>query len=179
LVENVKAFLATIGRLKPATAKGQYVKSIAVSSTMGPGVHIDRNIVQGIVWITNSFTKNITHSLNSFFCRRCLRASEGLLTTYKKFKKKKRTMKKSEKEEIVAEVREKISRAKGMFFTDFSGITVEQATELRSEFRKLGVDYKVVKNTLARKALESVTGYDAVYKTLPVQPVLLSATTIP
>ena len=46
LVENVKAFLATIGRLKPATAKGQYVKSIAVSSTMGPGVHIDRNIVQ-------------------------------------------------------------------------------------------------------------------------------------
>jgi protein-arginine kinase len=75
----------------------------------------------------------------------------------------KRTMKKSEKEEIVAEVREKISRAKGMFFTDFSGITVEQATELRSEFRKLGVDYKVVKNTLARKALESVTGYDAVY----------------
>ena len=53
-------------------------------------------------------------------------------------------MKKSEKEEIVAEVREKISRAKGMFFTDFSGITVEQATELRSEFRKLGVDYKVL-----------------------------------
>ena len=53
-----------------------------------------------------------------------------------------------------------------MFFTDFSGITVEQATELRSEFRKLGIDYKVVKNTLARKALESVTGYDAVYKSL-------------
>jgi large subunit ribosomal protein L1 len=46
LVDNVKAFLATIGRLKPATAKGQYVKSIAVSSTMGPGVHIDRNVVQ-------------------------------------------------------------------------------------------------------------------------------------
>jgi large subunit ribosomal protein L1 len=46
LFENVKAFLATIGRLKPATAKGQYVKSIAVSSTMGPGVQIDRNIVQ-------------------------------------------------------------------------------------------------------------------------------------
>jgi len=46
LAENVKAFLATIGRLKPATAKGQYVKSIAVSSTMGPGVHIDKNVVQ-------------------------------------------------------------------------------------------------------------------------------------
>jgi large subunit ribosomal protein L10 len=75
-------------------------------------------------------------------------------------------MKKSEKEEIVAEVRDKVSRAKGMFFTDFTGITVEQATELRREFRKLGIDYKVVKNTLARKALESVTGYDGVYKSL-------------
>ncbi len=46
LVDNVKAFLATIARLKPATAKGQYVKSIALSSTMGPGVHIDRGVVQ-------------------------------------------------------------------------------------------------------------------------------------
>ena len=42
LVENVKMFLATIARMKPATAKGQYVKSIAISTTMGPGVHIDR-----------------------------------------------------------------------------------------------------------------------------------------
>ena len=42
LVENVQSFLSTIMRLKPATAKGQYVKSIAISTTMGPGVHIDR-----------------------------------------------------------------------------------------------------------------------------------------
>lgn len=45
LVENVKMFLATIARMKPATAKGQYVKSIALSTTMGPGVHIDRTEV--------------------------------------------------------------------------------------------------------------------------------------
>ena len=42
LVENIQSFLNTIMRLKPATAKGQYVKSIAISTTMGPGVHIDR-----------------------------------------------------------------------------------------------------------------------------------------
>ncbi len=42
LVENIHSFLSTIIRLKPATAKGQYVKSIAISTTMGPGVHIDR-----------------------------------------------------------------------------------------------------------------------------------------
>ncbi|HUL44939.1 MAG TPA: 50S ribosomal protein L1 [Bacteroidota bacterium] len=45
LVDNVQAFLSTVVRLKPATAKGQYIKSIALSSTMGPGVHIDRNAV--------------------------------------------------------------------------------------------------------------------------------------
>jgi large subunit ribosomal protein L1 len=42
LVENINSFLSTIMRLKPATAKGQYIKSIAISTTMGPGVHIDR-----------------------------------------------------------------------------------------------------------------------------------------
>lgn len=42
LVENIQSFLSTIMRLKPTTAKGQYVKSIAISTTMGPGVHIDR-----------------------------------------------------------------------------------------------------------------------------------------
>ncbi len=41
LVDNINAFLATVGRLKPATAKGQYIRSIALSSTMGPGVRID------------------------------------------------------------------------------------------------------------------------------------------
>ena len=75
-------------------------------------------------------------------------------------------MKRSEKEEIVAEVSGLVNRARGMFFTDFSGLTVEQATELRREFRKSGVDYRVVKNTLIRKALESATGYDKVYDKL-------------
>lgn len=75
-------------------------------------------------------------------------------------------MKRSEKEEIVGEVFGLVQRARGMFFTDFSGLTVEQATELRREFRKSGVDYKVVKNTLIRKALENAAGYDKVYDKL-------------
>ncbi len=45
LVENINVFLGTVMRVKPATAKGQYIRSIALSSTMGPGVHIDRNVV--------------------------------------------------------------------------------------------------------------------------------------
>ncbi len=45
LVENIHSFLNTVVRLKPPSAKGQYIKSIAISSTMGPGIHIDRNEV--------------------------------------------------------------------------------------------------------------------------------------
>jgi len=42
LVDNIHAFLTTVVRLKPPTAKGAYIKSISISSTMGPGVHVDR-----------------------------------------------------------------------------------------------------------------------------------------
>jgi large subunit ribosomal protein L10 len=75
-------------------------------------------------------------------------------------------MNRSEKEQIVAEVTELFSRAKGLYFADFTGITVEQVNELRREFRKSNIDYRVVKNTLARKALEQVGGYDSVYDKL-------------
>jgi large subunit ribosomal protein L1 len=42
LVENINAFLNTIAKLKPSSAKGQYIKSITLSSTMGPGVKIHK-----------------------------------------------------------------------------------------------------------------------------------------
>lgn len=42
LVENTKAFLNTIIKLKPASAKGQYVRSLYLSSTMGPGLRISK-----------------------------------------------------------------------------------------------------------------------------------------
>lgn len=45
LAENIHAFLNTVVRLRPATAKGAYIKSIALSSTMGPSVMIDRGQV--------------------------------------------------------------------------------------------------------------------------------------
>jgi len=43
LEENIKAFISTIQRLKPPTSKGQYIKGISLSSTMGPGIKIDRS----------------------------------------------------------------------------------------------------------------------------------------
>lgn len=45
LVENTQAFLNTIVKLKPSSAKGQYVKSLYLSSTMGPGLKISKEEV--------------------------------------------------------------------------------------------------------------------------------------
>lgn len=42
LAENARAFLNTIVKMKPASAKGQYIKSIYLSSTMGPGLKISK-----------------------------------------------------------------------------------------------------------------------------------------
>jgi large subunit ribosomal protein L1 len=41
LLENITAFVNAVQRAKPATAKGQYLKSVYLSSTMGPGLKID------------------------------------------------------------------------------------------------------------------------------------------
>ncbi len=45
LLENAKAFLEVVLRLRPASAKGQYVRSVFVAPTMGIGIRLDRNAV--------------------------------------------------------------------------------------------------------------------------------------
>ena len=48
LAENFDAFMDTVVRAKPAAAKGTYIKSITVSSTMGPGVRVDPNLYRRV-----------------------------------------------------------------------------------------------------------------------------------
>ncbi|HED10838.1 MAG TPA: 50S ribosomal protein L1 [Caldithrix abyssi] len=43
IMDNVKTFINTVVKLKPASAKGTYLKSISLSSTMGPGIFLDTN----------------------------------------------------------------------------------------------------------------------------------------
>ncbi len=62
-------------------------------------------------------------------------------------------MKRSDKEQLVAELRSKIGEAKALYFTDFTGLNVKRMTELRRRFRRAGVEYVVIKNTLALKAV--------------------------
>ena len=49
LVDNIGTFMDTILRLKPPASKGTYLKSIAISTTMGPGIKIDPSYVRDLV----------------------------------------------------------------------------------------------------------------------------------
>lgn len=61
-------------------------------------------------------------------------------------------MARPEKEAVVNEVVESLNSAKSVVVTDYKGLDVASVTELRKQLREAGVEYKVVKNTLARIA---------------------------
>ena len=59
-----------------------------------------------------------------------------------------------QKQVIVNEIKEKLSKATSAVLVDARGLTVEQDTKLRKTLREAGVDYKVYKNTMMRFAIE-------------------------
>lgn len=67
-------------------------------------------------------------------------------------------MKKIPEAKVVAvkEIKEKISKAKGIALVDYKGLTVAQDTELRNEMRKNKVEYKVVKNKFMMRAFNEL-----------------------
>lgn len=62
------------------------------------------------------------------------------------------------KSAVVAEIAEKLEKAASVIVVDYKGLTVEQVTDLRSQMREAGVDYKVYKNTLVRRAASQIEG---------------------
>ena len=68
------------------------------------------------------------------------------------------------KKQAVSEITKKFQDAKSVVVVNYSGLTVEQVTALRAQCRAAKVDYCVLKNTLARRALDDlqITGLDNV-----------------
>ena len=62
-------------------------------------------------------------------------------------------MKRPEKERLVAELKEKLDGANALYYTDFTGLNVKRMTDLRRRLRKANVEYVVIKNTLALRAV--------------------------
>lgn len=76
------------------------------------------------------------------------------------------TSTKAGKTTIIGEVKGKFDKATSVVLLDYKGMTVESATKLRANFRKAGVEYKVVKNTLIKHALKESAYSDELGKTL-------------
>jgi len=68
-----------------------------------------------------------------------------------------------EKSKVVSEIKEKFEKSSGVVLADYRGLTVAQVTQLRAELRKAGVEYRVLKNTLVRRAADElgVKGLDS------------------
>ena len=62
-------------------------------------------------------------------------------------------MNRAEKTETVSAIRERFAKMTSAVFVDPTGMTVEEVTKLRDTFRTKGVQYRVVKNTLVKKAI--------------------------
>jgi large subunit ribosomal protein L7/L12 len=70
-------------------------------------------------------------------------------------------MKREEKSSVVAALNEKFGRAKVAILTECSGLPVNQVSELRKQLRGAHAEYRVVKNTMAARAVEGTTLVDA------------------
>ena len=62
-------------------------------------------------------------------------------------------MKRNDKEQLVTELTTKIKGAKALYYTDFTGLNVKRMTDLRRRLKKAGVEYVVIKNTLALRSV--------------------------
>jgi len=62
-------------------------------------------------------------------------------------------MKREEKEKLVTELSQKLNSAQSLYYTDFTGLNVKRMTDLRRRLKKAGVEYVVIKNTLALRAV--------------------------
>ena len=62
-------------------------------------------------------------------------------------------MKRNDKEQLVTELTTKIKGAKALYYTDFTGLNVKRMTDLRRRLKKAGIEYVVIKNTLALRAV--------------------------
>jgi large subunit ribosomal protein L10 len=62
-------------------------------------------------------------------------------------------MKRAEKEQLVSDLTDKLKSAQSLYYTDFTGLNVKRMTELRRRLKRAGVDYVVIKNTLALRAV--------------------------
>ena len=84
----------------------------------------------------------------------------------------------AQKQQVVAELTERLQKACAGVIVTYSGITVDNDTKMRSELRKAGVTYTVLKNTMTKRACENV-GYGELASVLEGTTALATSETDP
>lgn len=75
----------------------------------------------------------------------------------------------AEKKAVVEEITEDLNGAGAVYITNYSGMSVKEINDMRGEFFKGDIKYKVYKNTLMKRAMEEVGGYEDLYSHLVEQ----------
>jgi large subunit ribosomal protein L10 len=75
----------------------------------------------------------------------------------------------AEKKETVEEITEDLNGAGAVYITNYSGMSVTEVNDMRGEFYEDDIKYKVYKNTLVKRAMEEVGGYEGLYPHLVEQ----------
>ena len=75
----------------------------------------------------------------------------------------------SDKKAIVEEITEQLNSANAVYITKYTGMSVDDMGELRGKFREGNVRFKVYKNTLIKRAMDAIGGYEDLYPHLEDQ----------
>lgn len=75
----------------------------------------------------------------------------------------------SEKKAVVEEIAEHLENSNAVYITNYSGMSVSEMGELRGKFREGEVRFKVYKNTLIKRAMDTIGGYEDLYPHLENQ----------
>ncbi len=70
---------------------------------------------------------------------------------------------KEQKAQAVDRISALLDESPIVYLTNYSGLSVAQATELRNRFRQMGVQYRVIKNTLLKRAMEQKGGFEGLF----------------
>lgn len=73
---------------------------------------------------------------------------------------------KTQKSAVVDSIVGLLKETPTIYLTDYQGLSVAQSTQLRDLFREQGVQYKVFKNTLLKRAMDEIGGYEGLYEHL-------------
>ena len=158
-------------KLKPATAKGTYMRSITISTTHGPGVKVDPTPVHRTsrrpepaapisIPTPRRRSRRLRQSKSPAETSGSIAArtadARPLVSTNEGFRcfRRRPTWTEHKKSKSSARSRRRSQNVASIVIADYRGITVPVVTTMRDDFRKAGCHYRVLKNSLVKIAVK-------------------------